>query len=326
MSTKTFVFSNPRLHTMDEMFSSQYTSELPEENSVTHEFLSLKQSIPEDTAPHEGTEGQDTLQKEETNNQEVSGKREEEREGKTEYTNIVGEENTNLKRKRKSEEYEDPLVFLTELFLRIIYPISNCMTKSIVVGISKKFNFSPCILLNHGLKRIEFTKNAWDSFNKYVSIIDCYLQNYVYGKKTCITLSDSDIQIETTKLRGEYLVRIRNTSMHDIKVLLNYDEFKLIMNFLPAVNRYLDQLELTETMIKEYLNHSTETYDTTPLLYGGIDFSIYNRLPQEVFLYRQMKQLMNKPTSKEDEEEIDRSRFNNTNDETIEDKGDSSSE
>lgn len=211
-------------------------------------------------------------------------------------TSLSPEEDTNpehktptSKRKRKVEE--TPFCLITEIFLRIFYPISTCMNKNIIVGISKDLNFKPAVLLNHGTKSIVFDVISWESFIKYEHLVQCYILNKVYGKKTCINLANSDIEIETSKMRGEYLIKFKNTSKHDTKVLLTINEFKMLSHTVPAINRYIEQLKLSEDMYKNYLTETVETKMDPAIVYGPVETSIYNRLPQEVYLYHHMKYL-----------------------------------
>lgn len=213
---------------------------------------------------------------------------------------IVEEKRSGVKRKMKTEE-EYSLCLLTEMFLRIFYPISSCMSKNVVVGISKNSNFKPAVLLYHGSKSIMFNEMSWESLNKYIHLIECYFLNKVYGKKTCITLANSDIEVEHSKIRGDFLVKFRNISKHDVKILLTIDEFRMLSNIIPAVNRYIEQLKFSENMFKTYLTETIENQGNSALLYGSVDVSIYNRLPQEVFLYRQIKSLATGNQNTDDE-------------------------
>lgn len=213
-------------------------------------------------------------------------------------TDIIEQKTPTNKRKRKVED-EFSFQTLTEIFLRIIYPISTCMSKNIVVGISKNLNLKPIVVLNHGMKSIIWNETSWESFNKYVHLIECYFLNKVHGKKTCVNIANSDIEIENTKTRGEYLIKFRNLSKHDVKVLLTIDEFRMLVNTIPAINRYIEQLKLSEGMYKNYLIDTIECQENTPILYGPVDVSIYNRLPQEVYLYRQIKSVQGKSKTKE---------------------------
>lgn len=204
------------------------------------------------------------------------------------------------KRKRKEEEYAH-LNILTDIFLRIFYPISACMSKNIVVGVSKETVLGPIVQLNHGMKRIIFNDLSWESFNKYIHLIECYILNDVHGKKTSLTLANSDIEVENTKVRGDYLIKIKNATKHDLKIMLTIDEFRMLTNTIPAINRYMEQLKLSEPMFKNYLIDILASDESSPLFYGPVDTSIHNRLPQEVFLYRQSKSSLAKKQLNQDD-------------------------
>ncbi|WP_221935853.1 hypothetical protein, partial [Klebsiella pneumoniae] len=54
------------------------------------------------------------------------------------------------------------------------------------------------------------------------------------------------------------------------------------------INRYMKQLKFCGPVIKDYLVDTIENQPNAPLIYGPIDTSIYNRIPQEVHLYRKI--------------------------------------
>lgn len=219
---------------------------------------------------------------------------------KPKHDDEVCEQKTSTNKRKRKFEDKSPLYLLTEIFLRIFYPLSTCMTKNVVVGISKNFNFKPVVLLYSGTKSIVFDETSWESLNKYVHLIECYFLNNVYGKKTCINLTNSDIEVENSKIRGELLIKFRNISKHDVKILLSIDEFRMLSNIIPAVNRYIGQLTLSENMFRTYLIDTIEDHENSALLYGPLDTTIYNRLPQEVFLNRQMKSLARESQQNDD--------------------------
>ena len=119
-----------------------------------------------------------------------------------------------------------------------------------------------------------------------------YVKQNVCGKKTSICLLASDIEVENIKFRNNQCIRFRNLSKHDEKIVLNSDEFFTMINVTPAVNRYMQQLSFSTPIIKDYLVDSFEQ-PNAPLIYGPIDTSIYNRLPQEVKLYRSQNKNQN---------------------------------
>lgn len=198
-----------------------------------------------------------------------------------------------LKRKKRNEE-DSSLHLLTEVFLRVIYPLSSCMSKNITIGLVKHLDFMPAVVLNSCGKMIMFTEAAWDSFNKHMQLIECYLENGVYGRKTGIRLLGSDVEVDNVKLRGVQYVRFRDLTKHDEKIQLTYDEFYMLVSVTHAVNRYMRQLIFSGPIIKDYLTDTIDKQPEVQLLYGPVDTSIYNRLPQEVYSYRRMKCLNKK--------------------------------
>jgi hypothetical protein len=192
------------------------------------------------------------------------------------------------KRKRKDEENISPDV-LTEVFLRIFYPISSCLGKSISVGLMKSLDYSPTVILNHGPKTVLFSTNAWESFLKHVHLIECYLSSSMCGRKTNIRLLDCDNEIDVVKHRGQQHVRIRDLTKHDNKVLLTREEF-YILNFATSpITRYMRQLVFSSSVIKEYLVDTLEKQPDSTILYGPVDTSIFNRIPHEVEMWRQLR-------------------------------------
>lgn len=205
-----------------------------------------------------------------------------------------------IKVNRKRKFKEDPAVYsLTGEFLNACYPISSCMSKYISIGVSKQENCAPTVTLRHGARKVTFNEKSWESFNKYLHLIECYLTNQVNGKKTNIILDNSDNEVENIKMRGGQYVRFRDVTKHDEKITLSPEEFEMLVAIVPAINRYMSQLTLSLPMIKDYLSGTLES--NSSLLYGPVDASIYNRLPQEVFHFRRMKAKWEKK-QKEDKE------------------------
>lgn len=224
-------------------------------------------------------------------------------------------------KRKRNEIYEegdhDDVVLpnpITDVFLKIIYPLSVCMEKSIMVGVFKSFDFTPGILLNHNGKFVLFSERGWMSFNKHMSLVQCYLINKVYGKKTSIRLTDCNIEIENVKIRTSQGIRFRDVTNYTSKVVLDDKEFSVMLAVTSAINRYLDQLTFSGPVIKDYLIDTTYKQPNMQLIYGPIDTSIYNRLPQEVDLYRTMV-ITNKENSdregEEEEEEVVKEEENN---------------
>ena len=218
-----------------------------------------------------------------------TNKQEEKEEGanKTEDNN---EKKTKVTKRKNTEEHNS-LELLTGVFLRILYPLSSCMGKNIVTGIIKSQDFTPGVVLINNQKSIMFNKTAWESLNKYIQLIECYLNNKVFGRKTCIILANCNIEVENVRLRGEQIVRFKDLTKHDGKIQLNYEEFYRLSSAAPSINRYIEQLVLLEPVIKDYLIDTVNNQPNAPLLHAPLDGSIYNRLPQEVHLYRRMKDL-----------------------------------
>lgn len=181
-----------------------------------------------------------------------------------------------------------PINPISDIFLKIVYPLTSFIDKSIVIGIFKSLDFAPGILLLHNSKYVLFSENSWNSFTKNMNLVDCYLINKVYGKKTSVRLSDSDIEIDNVKLRFAQGVRFRDLTRYESKVILKDQEFAVMMAVTPAINRYLEQLSFCGPVIKDYLIDAICKQPTMHLIYGPIDTSIYNRLPQEVDLFRSM--------------------------------------
>lgn len=214
---------------------------------------------------------------------------------------LVFKERDPRKRKRCEDEKDDlSMVILLGVFLRSVYPLTEDMTKTITVGVFKSLNFIPALLLNQcGKTSIIFTIEMWDRFTKYLSIIEAYLYNNMTGRKTEIGFENSDIGIDNIRLRGTQYVRFRDLSKHNKKILLTFEEFQVLANSTPAINRYIQQLVTYQSVIFDYLNSSINTSPALPLIYGSIDSSIYNRLPQEVSFYRKTLHFLKKVKSDE---------------------------
>lgn len=225
----------------------------------------------------------------------------------TDKQKFTPKQSKSTKRKRievYGEEEEDDIVTnpITDVFLKIIYPLSVSLEKNIIVGVFKSLDFTPGILLNHNGKFVLFSERGWASFIKYMTLVQCYLINKVYGKKTSIRLTDSNIEIENVKIRSSQGIRFRDLTNYNSKVVLNDTEFTVMLAVTPAINRYLEQLTFSGPVIKDYLIDTTYTQPNMQLIYGPIDTSIYNRLPQEVDLYRTIV-ITNKENSDREEEE-----------------------
>lgn len=213
-----------------------------------------------------------------------------------------------LKRKRKyiaEDDYDEfncvgnPIV---DIFLKIFYPLSLGMEKFLMIGVFKNLDFKPAIVLTHGGKCVQFNEQGWQSFNKNINLIQCYLTNKVYGKKTSISLEESNIEVDNIKIKSAQGIRFRDLTKYDSKVSLNANEFSVLIATVPAINRYLEQLTLCGPVIKDYLVNTISEKPHMQQIYGPLDTSIYNRLPQEVDIYRSFH-ILNKDSDQEEEEE-----------------------
>jgi hypothetical protein len=209
-----------------------------------------------------------------------------------------------LKRKRKPED-EIPINILTDIFLRILYPISRCMSKGLSAGLVKELDYAPNVILNHGPKMLFFSDGAWESFLKHLHLIECYLEKNMFGKKTAIRLLECDIEIDILKHRGEHQVRIRDLTKHEDKIQLSREEFFIFSSATSPVTRYMKQLVFSSSVLKEYLVDAMERHPDALLLYSPIDTSLFNRLPYEVLMWRSLKDYeKSKENTLKQEEEI----------------------
>lgn len=193
------------------------------------------------------------------------------------------------KRKRKPE-VETSLNVLFEVFLRIIYPISKCMTKSVAIGLVKPLDYSPTVMLSHGSKVLVLTEKPWESFMNHLHLIECYLTNNMIGKKTGVRLLDCNIEIDIVKNRGEQMVRFRNLDKHEEKILLTREEFYILSCVTSPITRYMRQLVFSSSVIKDYLVDTMENQPDIQILHGPVDTSIFNRIPHEVEVWRRIKE------------------------------------
>lgn len=184
---------------------------------------------------------------------------------------------------------------LLDVFLRAMYPLNDSMDKTITVGVFKSLNFKPAVLLNQcGKSCFLFTAEMWDKLTKFLSIIEAYLYNKITGRKTAIGFDNADLEIDSIRLRGQQYIRFRDMSKHNRKILLTFEEFQVLSNLTPVIIRYLQQLITYSPIISDYLYISVHSDPVVPLIYGPVDHSIYNRLPQEVSFYRRTGFLMDK--------------------------------
>lgn len=190
------------------------------------------------------------------------------------------------KRKRKTEAVSVPLHTITEIFLRIVYPLNVGMEKSIVVGIVRSLDYQVGVFLQCIGKSILLNAKAFNSLTSVMDLMKCYISHYMNGRKTSILLTESNVEVDVVKLRNNLCVRFRDLTKHDSKIILSTAEFFMLMNVTPSVNRYIDQLEQGGSVIRDYLQTSIDKDPTSPLLLGAVDTGLYNRLPHEVLLYR----------------------------------------
>jgi len=187
------------------------------------------------------------------------------------------------KRKRDSPS---TLQFVTGVFLRVFYPLNICFSKNITVGIFENLDYSVGIMMNHYGKTIIFTNEQWKFFFHGVAgmVID-RLNKTTKSKKTKIAIHGSDIEIDTMKIYGKEYVRMRDISKNDEKILFTTQEFSVLVELSPAVNRYVEQLVEKETFIREYIV-DTSPDGTSQEMFSAVDGSILNRLPHEVYAYK----------------------------------------
>lgn len=208
-------------------------------------------------------------------------------------------------RKRKREEDEDTTDILTGVFLRVVYPLSKNMDKTLTVGLFKSLNFKPAVLLNHcGKSSILFTSELWDSIIQYSVIIETYLYNHLTGKKTNLGFDASDIEIDNMRVKGNQFVRFRDMAKHNKKILLSIKEFHVLSMLAPSITRYISQLVTYEPVISHYLSETVQTQPTCKLNYGHIDPSFYNRLPHEVDAFRSIDQMLNRLKNTKEEDAV----------------------
>lgn len=229
---------------------------------------------------------------------EEKSKEGEEEEGKDKLK-VVKQSN---KRKRANEDVillEDVL----SMFLRILYPLSRDMKKFVVVGLNKTIGCKPAVMINQNGKNVVLNETAWSSLDKRMQLVDCYMNNKIFGKKTNFSLLGSDIEVDIVILRGEQYVRIRDVTKHDLKVQLTYEEFSMLHSSSAAINHYISQLHIVESCCEDYVTNTIETLPNAQILYSPLDTSVMNRLPQEVELYRRMvkNEALNESRKKEPE-------------------------
>lgn len=86
------------------------------------------------------------------------------------------------KRKRSIEE-SYLLENIIDIFLRIIYPLSLCLKKYVIVGIDRTKECKPVVIITQSGKNIKISETAWISLDKRMQLIDCYFNNKIFGKK-----------------------------------------------------------------------------------------------------------------------------------------------
>lgn len=190
------------------------------------------------------------------------------------------------KRKRKTKQVSVPLHTITEVFLRIVYPLNIGMEKMVVAGIVKSLNYHVGVSLHSTGKSILLNAKAWNSLTSVMDLLKCYISHYINGRKTSVLLTDSNVEVDVVKMRNTLCVRFRDLTKHDSKMILTTSEFFMLMNVTPPVNRYIEQLEQECSMIRGYLQSSIDKDPESPIIFGAVDSGIYNRLPQEVVLYK----------------------------------------
>ena len=97
------------------------------------------------------------------------------------------------KRKRKTKQVSLPLHTITEIFLRIVYPLNIGMEKMVVAGIVKSLNYHVGVSLHSTGKSILLNAKAWNSLTSVMVLLKCYISHYINGRKTSVLLTDSNV-------------------------------------------------------------------------------------------------------------------------------------
>lgn len=218
----------------------------------------------------------------------------------SEYISISQKESkdeSNMKqtkrKKEEDEEDEDTVDVLTGIYLRTMYPLNRALDKTVTIGLFRSLDFQPAVLLSHSTRTsIMFSIDVWDNFTKYCPIVGTFLKNNLTGKKTSIVLHDSDIEVDSLRLRSCQFIRFRNLSKHHKKILLSRDEFCVLSNLVPAISRYINQLVRYEPCVVSYLKAAVLNTPAPMLMYGSVDTTFYNKLPQEVEGYRNIDEVL----------------------------------
>lgn len=217
-----------------------------------------------------------------------------------EDTTFVADEDTNgdtstkpSNKRKKPDDCDDNIVQVFDVFLRIIYPLTSCFEKNITIGVFKSLDYTPNVQLKHLGKTVSFTEEGWNGFNKSINLVECYIKNKLIGRKHAVRLPGCDIEVDIVKVRGAHCVRFRDLTKHDCRVILAEEEFYMMTCATPVINRYFRQLNFCGPIIKDYLVSTIENQPNVPLLTSPVDTSIFNRLPQEVNMYRKMKEFPN---------------------------------
>jgi hypothetical protein len=62
---------------------------------------------------------------------------------------------------------------------------------------------------------------------------------------------------------------------HDEKVLLSIDEFHMLVGVVPAINRYMKQLNIALPIVKDYLDDTIEQLAILDLQTGAINYFLF---------------------------------------------------
>src|SRR5204862_476287 len=82
---------------------------------------------------------------------------------------------------------------------------------------------------------------------------------------------------------------LKRKRKHENNILLTREEFYILNHATSPITRYMKQLVFSSSVIKEYLVDTCEKQPDSALQYGPVDTSIFNRIPHEVEMWRQLR-------------------------------------
>ena len=71
--------------------------------------------------------------------------------------------------------------------------------------------------------------------------------------------------------------------------MLTREEFYTKNYATSPITRYMKQLVFSLSVIKEYLEYTLDKQPESPILFGPVDTSIFNRIPHEVEMWRLLR-------------------------------------